>query len=90
MRHVHADAYVLLLMRGETDNTACHRRKTTTYKLHIVSITTHTHDGRKSIGEKKQRKEEKIKEKKGTWCQVHDALLYHLANFCINPNVTLV
>ena len=30
--------------------------------LHVASITTHTHDRRKSIGEKKQRKEKNIKE----------------------------
>ena len=34
------------------------------YTLHVVSITTHTHDRRKSIGKKKQRKEKKIKERK--------------------------
>ena len=32
----------------------------TTYMLHVVPITTHTHDRRKSIG-KKKKKEEKIK-----------------------------
>ena len=36
----------------------------TRYILHVVSITTHTHDRRESIGEKKQRKEKKIKERK--------------------------
>ena len=41
----------------ETDYTACHPRKSTTYVLHVVPITTHTHDRRKSIGEKKQIKE---------------------------------
>ena len=30
------------------DYTACHPRKTTTYILHVVPITTHTHDRRKS------------------------------------------
>ena len=44
--------------------TDCHPRKTTTYTLHVVSITTHTHDRRKSIGEKKQRKEKKRKGRK--------------------------
>ena len=48
----------------ETDYTACHPRKTTTYILHVVPITTHTHDRRKSIGKKEQRKEKKIKERK--------------------------
>ena len=40
--------------------------KTTTYILHVVTITTQTHDRRKSIGEKKQkkRKEDKGKERK--------------------------
>ena len=38
---------------------------TSKYILHAVSITTHTHDRRQSIGEKKQRKEKKIKERKG-------------------------
>ena len=39
--------------------------KTTTYILHVVTITTQTHDRRKSIGENKQkRKEDKGKERK--------------------------
>ena len=54
---VHAGAYVSLLTPGKNDYSDCHPRKTTTYILHVVSITTHTHDRRKSIGEKKQRKE---------------------------------
>ena len=43
-----------------------HPRKTTTYILHVVPITTHTHDRRKPIGKKKQkkRKEDKGKERK--------------------------
>ena len=56
MCQVHAGAYVSLLTPGETNYSDCHPRKTTTYVLHVVSITTHTHDRRKSIGEKKQRK----------------------------------
>ena len=67
MCQVHTGACVSLRAPGKTDYTACHREKTrTTYILHVVSITTHTHDRRKSIGKKKQRKEkiEKIKEKK--------------------------
>ena len=45
----------------KTDYTACHPRKTTTYILQVVPITTHTHDRRKSTGKKetKERKEEK-------------------------------
>ena len=69
MCQVQAGAYVSLLTPGETKYSDCHPRKTTTYTLHVVSITTHTHDRRKSIGEKetKKRKEDKgknIKEKK--------------------------
>ena len=64
MCQVHAGAYVSLLTPGETNYSDCHPRKTTTYILHVVSITTHTHDMRKSIGENKQRKEKKRKEKK--------------------------
>ena len=52
MCHVHTGAYVSLLAPGKTDYTACHPRKTTTYILHVAPITTHTHDRRKSIGEK--------------------------------------
>ena len=48
----------------KTDYTACQPRKTTTYILHVVFKTTHTHDRRKSIGKKKQRQENKIKERK--------------------------
>ena len=46
----------LLITPGETDYSDCHLRKTTTYISHVVSITTHTHDRRKSVGEKKQEK----------------------------------
>ena len=66
MCQVHTGAYVSLLSRLEKPTyTACHPRKTTTYILHAVPITTHRHDRRKSIGKKKQRKEKKkIKERK--------------------------
>ena len=64
MCQVHTGAYVSLLALGKTDYTACHPRKTTTYILHVVPITTHTHDRRKSIEKKKQREENKIKERK--------------------------
>ena len=64
MRQVHTGAYVSLLAPGKYDYTACHPRKTTTYILHVVPITTHTHDRCKSIGKKKRRKEKKIKERK--------------------------
>ena len=61
---VYTGAYVSLLAPGKTDYTACHPRKTTTYILH-VSITTDTHNRRKSIGKKKQRTNKKRKERKG-------------------------
>ena len=64
MCQVQAGAYVSLLTPGETQYSDCHRRKTTTYILHVVSITPHTHDRHKSVGEKKQRKEKKVKERK--------------------------
>ena len=54
MCQVHTGAYVSLLAPGKTDYTDCHPRKTTTYILHVVSITTHTHNRRKSIGKNKQ------------------------------------
>ena len=62
MCQVHTGAYVSLLAPGKTVYTACHPRKTTTYILHVVPITTHTHDRRKSIGKKETKK---IKEDKG-------------------------
>ena len=61
---VYTGAYVSLLAPGKTDYTACHPRKTTTYILHVVYITTHTHDRRKSIGKKNQRREDQRKGKK--------------------------
>ena len=64
MCQVQTGAYVSLLAPGKTDRTACHPRKTTMYILHVVPITTHTHDRRKSIRTKKQGKENKIKERK--------------------------
>ena len=68
MCQVQAGAYVPLLTPGETQYSDCHRRKTTTYILHVVSITPHTHDRHKSIGEKKteKRKEDKGKERRRT------------------------
>ena len=66
MCHVQAGAYVSLLTPGGTKYSDCHPSKTTTYILHVVYITTHTHDRHKSIGEKetKKRKEDKGKERK--------------------------
>ena len=68
MCQVHTGAYVSLLAPGKIDYTACHPRKTTTYILHVVSITTHTHDRRKSvekkIKERKEREENETKRKK--------------------------
>ena len=55
MCQVHTGAHVSLLAPGKTDYTARHAR-TTTYILHVVPITTHMHDRRKSIGKKKRRK----------------------------------
>ena len=67
MCQVHTGAYVSLLAPGITDYTACHPRKTTTCTLHVVPITTHTHDRRKLIGKKRkeEKKEDKGKERKG-------------------------
>ena len=62
MCQVHTGAYVSLLAPGKTDYTACHPRKTTTYILHVVSITTHTHDRRKSTGKQEITNIEKMKE----------------------------
>ena len=61
MCQVQAGAYVSQPTPGETKYSDCHPRKTTTYILHVVSITTHTHDRHKSIVEKetKKRKEDK-------------------------------
>ena len=66
MCQVQAGANVSPLMPGETKYSDCYPRKTTTYILHVVSITTHTHNRRKSIGEKEteERKEDKGKERK--------------------------
>ena len=57
-------AYVSLLAPGKTDLYACHPRKTTTCILHVVSITTHTHNRRKSFWEKRRRKDEERKKGK--------------------------
>ena len=64
MCQVHTGAYVSLLAPVKTScSTGCHPRKTTTYTLHVVSITTHTHHRRK-WKETKKRKEDKGKERK--------------------------
>ena len=67
-RSVRTGAYVSLPAHEKTDYTACYPGKNTTYILHVVPITTHTHVRTKSIGKKKQRKEkneEKGKERDG-------------------------
>ena len=64
MCQVHTGAYVSLLAPGKTDYTARYPRKTTTYILHAVPITAHTHDRCKSIRNKKQREKKKIKDRK--------------------------
>ena len=63
---VQAGAYVSLLTPGETKYSDCHPRKTTTYILHVVSITTHSirTTGISQLEKKKQRKKKKIKERK--------------------------
>ena len=63
MCQAHTGEYASLLAPGKTDHTACHPGKTTTYLLHVVPITTHTHVRRKSIGKKKRIKEKKRKER---------------------------
>ena len=72
---VQAGAYVSLLTPGETKYSDCHPRKITTYILHVVFITAHTHDRRKSIGEKetKKRKEDKGKEIKEKKNEINEA-----------------
>ena len=71
MCQVQAGAYVSLLTPVETKYSDRHPRKTATYILDVVSITTHTHDRRKYTGEKetekKEDEEEEIKEKKNVW-----------------------
>ena len=64
MCQVNTDGYVSLLAPGKTDYTACHPRKTTTSILHVVPITTHTHDRRKTIGKKETRKDKGKKDKR--------------------------
>ena len=63
MCQVHTGTYVLILAPENTDYIACHPEKTTTYILHVVSITTHTHVRLSPIG-KKKRKEKNRKEQK--------------------------
>ena len=60
----HTGAHVSLLETGKTDYTACRPGKTTTYILHVVPITTHTHVRRKSSVRKEKRNEKKRKKRK--------------------------
>ena len=64
MCQVKTGAYVALFAPGKIDYTACHPGKTTTYILLVVPVTTHTHVRRKSIGNKKQRKERRERKEK--------------------------
>ena len=59
----YSGAYVSLLAPGKAGYTACHPRKTTTYILHVVLITMHTHVRLKSLG-KKKRKEQRRQRRK--------------------------
>ena len=63
MRQVHTGAYVSLLAPGETDYTACHPRKTTTYILHVVSTYHYAYARQAQVNWKKETK--KTKEDKG-------------------------
>ena len=69
MYQVHTGAYTSHFSRLEKPTIPlATQRKTATYILHVVPITTHTHVGRKSIGKKKQKNRlygEKGKERKG-------------------------
>ena len=65
MCQVRTGAYAPLLAPGKTDCTACRRRKTTTYLLHVVLITTHTHVRRKSNGKRQNKKRRKRKGREG-------------------------
>ena len=64
MCQVQAGAYVSLPTPGGTKYSDCHPSKTTTYILHVVCITTHTHDRHKSIGEKETKNRKEYKGKK--------------------------
>ena len=64
MYQVHTGAYVSLLAPGKTEYTACHPRKTTTYILHVVPITTHTHDRPNQVEKKEKQKRKEGKGKK--------------------------
>ena len=73
MCQVHTGAYVSFLAPGKTDYTAGHPRKTTTYILHVVPITTHTHDRqvnwkketkKRKKGKGKERRDKKVKKQK--------------------------
>ena len=66
MCQVHTGAHVSLLTPGKTDYTACHSRNTTTYILHVVPTTTHTHTTGTQVNwknETKKRKENKGKKR---------------------------
>ena len=87
MCQVYTGAYVSLLASGKSDYTVCHPRKTT-YILHVVPITTHTHDRRKSIGTKetKKRKQDKGKKRKEkTMCTSETPKLWEFQNFSLEP-----
>ena len=62
MCQVHAGADVSLLAPEKNDFTDCHPGKTTTYMLHRVLITTHTHVRLKSNGEKKEQDKKILEE----------------------------
>ena len=64
MRKAHAGAYASLLEPGKPTVPLATQERLPTCILHVVPITTHTPDRRKSIGKKKQRKEKKTRKEK--------------------------
>ena len=64
MCQAHTGTYLALLAPENTDYTGCHPENTTTYILHVVPITTHTHIRLESTGKKKKKKRKDRKDRK--------------------------
>ena len=64
MSQLHTGTCFSSLPPENTDHNACYPEKTTTYILHVVPITNHTHVRLKSLGKKKG-KERKGKGREG-------------------------
>ena len=88
MCQIHTGTYVALLAPEKNDYAACHPAKTTTYILHVVPITTHTHVRLKTIGNKGRKEEKRRKKRKQGEGRTFFSNILVSTNCCAQPQAT--